>query len=154
MAEGAEFKPKKEFGSIAISDESEIKFYVDEYRGYTYGSMRTFLKRSTYSGPTKSGITLNPDLIEKVVAALEKLPAQPEALADKELARFPRKLGTELVVRITIYKDSTGVDVREWVNDGSYEGWSKKGVRIPYPEIAKAAGYLKEMAAFLKQLKG
>lgn len=149
MAESPQFNPKKEFGSIPISDESEIKFYVDEYRGYTYASMRTFLRRSTYTGPTKAGITMNAAMLDNVIKELSKLPPQPEVLQDKELARFPRKLGTELVLRITIYKDSTGVDVREWVNDGNYEGWSKKGVRIPYAEVGRAIGFLNQMLEFL-----
>ena len=151
MAETAIFKPIKEFGSIAISDESEIKFYVDQYKGYTYASARTFLKRSGYSGPTKAGVTMNPALLDNVVETLSKLSAQPQALEDKELARFPKKTSIEFVVRITIYKDTTGVDLREWVDDGDYKGWSKKGVRIPYQELPKALEYFREMREFLKK---
>ena len=44
MPETREFKPVKEFGSFSLSDTSEIKFYVDEYKGYKYGSIRTFVK--------------------------------------------------------------------------------------------------------------
>ncbi|MBI4386607.1 MAG: transcriptional coactivator p15/PC4 family protein [Elusimicrobia bacterium] len=149
MAEGKEFKPLKELGAIAVSEETEIKFYVDEYRGYPYASIRTFLKRSGYTGPTKAGITLNSATLDGVIATLSKLPAQPQQLADQELARFPRRPGTELVVRITIYKDTTGIDLREWVEDSTYKGWSKKGVRIPYPGLPKALEYLKGMKDFL-----
>lgn len=130
---------------MGLSDSSELKFYVDEYKGYKYGSVRTFLKGEKYSGPTKSGVTLNGALLDGVIEALSKLPKEPDALEDKELARFPKKMGIELVVRITIYKDSTGIDLREWVEDQAYKGWSKKGVRIPYKELDKALSYLKEM---------
>jgi hypothetical protein len=57
-------------------------------------------------------------------------------------------MGVELVVRITIFKDATGVDLREWVDeqvDGGYKGWSKKGVRIPYKDLAKSVSFLKDM---------
>ncbi len=145
MAETREFKPLKELGSIQLADTSELKFYVDEYKGYKYGSIRTFVKGETYSGPTKSGITMNPTILEGVITALSKLPAEPETLEEKELARFPKKMGIELVVRITIFRDTTGVDLREWVEDAEYKGWSKKGVRIPYKELAKSVQYLKEM---------
>jgi len=151
MSETAVFKPVKEFGNIALSEESEIKFYVDEYKGYTYASVRTFLKRSGYSGPTKAGITMNPALLGSVLEALSKLPAQLKAPEDKELARFPKKAGTELVARITLYKDTTGIDLREWVDDGSYKGWSKKGVRIPYQELPKTLEYFRGMLEFLKK---
>ena len=148
MAETREFKPLKELGDIPLNETSVLKFYVDEYKGYKYGSIRTFVKGDTYSGPTKSGVTMNPTILEGVIAAMTKLPAEPEALEEKELARFPKKMGIELVVRITIFKDSTGVDLREWVNeqtDGGYTGWSKKGVRIPYKDLAKSVAFLKDM---------
>jgi hypothetical protein len=118
---------------------------VDEYKGYKYGSIRTFVKGDSYSGPTKSGITLNAAILDGVIDALSKLPAEPSALADKELARFPKKTGIELVVRITLFRDTTGIDIREWVEENEYKGWSKKGVRIPYKELPAAVSHLKEM---------
>ncbi|MBI4422333.1 MAG: transcriptional coactivator p15/PC4 family protein [Elusimicrobia bacterium] len=143
------FAPLKEVGSLGVSEESEIKFYVDEYKGYKYASIRTFLKREGYTGPTKAGVTLKPDLLASVIDILSKLPTEPEALQEQELGRYPKKMGTELVVRVTIYKDTTGVDLREWVDDASYKGWSKKGVRIPYKDLPKAIEMLKEMQVFL-----
>jgi hypothetical protein len=149
MPEPKEFKPLKDLGSLAVTDASEIRFYVDEFKGHKYGSIRTFVKGDTYSGPTKSGVTLNETILGGVLEALGKLPPEPASLEEKELARFPKKIGVELVVRVTIYKDTTGVDFREWVNEESYKGWSKKGVRIPCKELAKAVGFLKEMRQFV-----
>ncbi|MBI3507631.1 MAG: hypothetical protein HY059_22575 [Proteobacteria bacterium] len=154
MVESREFRPVKEFGNISVSDDREIKFYVDEYKGYTYASVRTFLKREGYSGPTKAGITMNPNLLGSVIETLSKLTPEPSTTEDQELARYPKKAGIEFVVRITIHKDTTGIDLREWVNDGSYEGWSKKGIRIPYQYLAKTIDYMKQMGEFLKQPKG
>jgi len=154
MAETTTFAPLKDIGTLAVSEEAEIKFYVDEYKGFKYGSIRTFLKREGYTGPTKAGVTLNPTLLAGVLDALAKLPAEPEALQEVELARFPKKMGTEMVIRITIYKDTTGVDFREWIDDGSYKGWSKKGVRVPYKDMQKAIGFMKEMQVFLKSTEG
>ncbi len=145
MPETREFKPLKELGTMPLSETSELKFYVDEYKGYKYGSIRTFVKGDTYSGPTKSGVTLNSGMLDNMIETLSKLPKEPESLEDKELARFPKKMGIELVVRITIFKDTTGIDIREWVEEESYTGWSKKGVRIPYKENAQCIAYLKEM---------
>ncbi len=145
MAEPREFKPLKELGTISLSETTQLKFYVDEYKGYKYGSIRTFIQGDSYTGPTKSGITLNAILLDKVLPELQKLPKEPETTEDVELARFPKKAGVELVVRITIFRDTTGVDLREWVEDSSYKGWSKKGVRIPYKDVPQAASYLKEM---------
>lgn len=145
MTETRPFKPLKDLGTVTLSETSELKFYVDEYKGYKYGSIRTFVKGESYSGPTKSGVTLNAAILDGVIEALSKLPEQPAALQDTELARFPKKAGVELVVRVTLFKDTTGVDLREWVEENEYKGWSKKGVRIPYKDLAAAMAYLKEM---------
>jgi hypothetical protein len=152
MADAAAFAPLKDIGTLELSEESEIKFYVDEYKGFKYASIRTFLKREGYTGPTKAGVTLNPTVLAGVLESLAKLPPEPQALEEQELARFQKKAGTELVVRVTIYKDATGVDFREWIDDGTYKGWSKKGVRVPYKDLQKAIGFLKEMQTFLRSV--
>lgn len=150
MSEGPEFKPLKEFGVIALTESSEVRFYVDEYKGFPYASIRTFIKRDTYSGPTKAGITLNAGLLESVLETLDKLPPEPTTTEDQELARFPKKAGLEVVLRITLYRDTTGIDFREWVDDGVYKGWSKKGVRINYAELGQTKKHLTDMLQFLK----
>jgi hypothetical protein len=149
MAEAKEFKPLKELGAVTLTETSELKFYVDEYKGHRYGSIRTFVKGDAYSGPTKSGVTLNGRVLDDTISALEKLPAEPAALEDQELIRIPKKAGVELVVRVTIYKDTTGLDLREWVDEAEYKGWSKKGVRIPYKDLAQTITFLRQMKALV-----
>jgi hypothetical protein len=150
MSEESAFKPLKDFGKIELTDSSEVRFYVDEFKGHPYASIRTFIKRDTYSGPTKSGVTLNVGLIEQALGKLEALPKEPASTEDVELARLPKKQGLELVLRVTLYRDTTGIDFREWVDDGTYKGWSKRGVRINYSELPTILKYLKEMLAFLQ----
>lgn len=149
MPETREFKPLKELGEIPLGDESVLKYYIDEFKGHKYGSIRRFVKGEAYSGPTKSGITMNARLLDSVIETLSKLPAEPAALEDLELARWPKKAGVELVVRITIYKDTTGIDLREWVDEPEYKGPSKKGVRVPYKELARTLELLRQMKALL-----
>lgn len=149
MAEAKEFKPLKELGAIAIGETSELKFYVDEFKGHRYGSIRTFVKGDAYSGPTKAGVTMNARVLEETIPVLEKLPAQPAAAEDLELVRVPKKMGVEFVVRITHYKETVGIDFREWVDEAEYKGWSKKGVRVPYKDLAAMVGYLRQMKALV-----
>jgi len=151
MAEAKQFKPLKEFGAIEQAESSKIRFYVDEFKGHPYASIRTFVENDAYSGPTKSGVTLNFDILGKVIDVLEKLPTEPGTTEDKELARFPKRAGLDLAVRITIYRDTTGIDFREWVDDASYKGWSKKGVRVAYAQLGAAIELLKAMHLFLKE---
>jgi hypothetical protein len=145
MAEAKEFKPLKELGAIALSEASELKFYVDEFKGHRYGSIRTFVKGDAYSGPTKAGVTLNGRVLDEMIPVLEKLPARPAEAADRELIRVPKKAGVELVARVALYKDTVGIDLREWVDEPEYKGWSKKGVRVPYKDLAAMVGYLRQM---------
>lgn len=150
MAEPREFKPLKELGEISLGgDRSVLKFYVDEFKGHKYGSIRTFVTGEAYSGPTKSGITMNGRILEDAIPALAKLSPEPPAAEDVELGRWPKKQGVELVARITHFKDTVGVDLREWVDEAEYKGWSKKGVRIPYKDLPKALDFLRQMKALI-----
>ena len=151
MAESKEFKPLKDLGGIVLSESSELKFYVDEYKGHRYGSIRTFVKGDAYSGPTKVGVTLNGRVLDDILPILEKLPGESKDSADRELIRVPKKAGVELVVRITIYKETIGIDIREWVDEPDYKGWSKKGVRIPYKDLGKMLGFLRQMKALVSK---
>jgi hypothetical protein len=151
MPESREFKPLKELGDIPLGDSSVLKFYVDEFKGHKYGSIRTFVTGEAYSGPTKSGVTMNARILEEALPILEKLPPGAAASADRELGRWPKKLGVELVARLIVYNDATSVDLREWVDEAGYKGWSKKGVRIPYKDLPKALEFLRAMKSFVAQ---
>ena len=143
------FNPLKDIGRLPVNETSELRIYVDEFKGFPFGSIRTFVKRDNYEGPTKAGVTLKGQVLDGVIETLEKLPSEPTAVEEVELARFAKKPGVELVVRVTIYRDTTGIDLREWVDEETYKGWSKKGVRINYADVAKTVGCLKEMRTFL-----
>ena len=153
MADALEFKSLHLAGTLSVNESSEIRFYVDEFKGHRYASMRTFVKNDNYSGPTKAGVTMNLKVLEAVLEKLAPLPEQPEHAEDVELARVEKKPELELVVRITIYRDETGLDFREFVDEeerGGYKGWSKKGVRIAYSELPKIRELLASMRDFLK----
>ncbi len=149
MAEAKEFKPLQELGAIPLGETSELKFYVDEFKGHRYGSIRTFVKGEAYSGPTKAGVTLNARVLEETLPALERLAAEPAGAEDRELVRVPKKMGVELVVRVMFHQETAGVDFREWVDEAGVSGWSKKGVRVPYNSLALMVGYLRQMKALV-----
>ena len=139
------FKILQEVGVLPSTEGSEIRFSIDEYRGYKYGSIRKYLNRDSYNGPTRSGITMSAEIIAGILDVLEKLPKEPHALADVELGKFAKRPGLSVVARITIYRDATGIDLREWQEDTSYTGWTKKGIRLPYEHIGLIIDYLKKM---------
>ena len=144
-----EFKPLKEVGSIAASSTSELRFYIDEFRGRRYASIRRFLKSPRYTGPTRSGVTMDAELLQSVLDSLKDHSADPAAAKEAELGRFARRPGVELVVRIQIYKDRPGIDIREWLETDQYKGWSKKGVRIPFEKMTELVQHLRGLHAEL-----
>lgn len=144
MAAGG-FRVLREIGVLASTEGAEIRFSIDEFRGHRYGSIRKYLKRDSYSGPTRSGITMSPPIAAGGLDALEKLPAEPAALEDREIGRYAKRAGLMVVARITIYRDSTGIDLREWQDDVSYKGWTKRGIRLPYEKIREIISFLKQM---------
>ncbi|MFA5162249.1 MAG: hypothetical protein WC421_08380 [Elusimicrobiales bacterium] len=139
------FKVLQDIGAIKSGSGSEIKFSVDEYRGHPYGSIRKYLKGDTYTGPTRSGVTMSPAIVTGILEALEKLPPEPTAIKEEEIGRYAKRPGLMLVARITIYMDSTGIDLREWQDDVSYKGWTKRGIRLPYDQLVMIKSFFAKM---------
>lgn len=138
-------------GALASEDGSEIKFSIDSYKGYKYVSIRKYLKSETYSGPTKAGITLSPEIVGKINTALEALPEDYKAVQEGELGKYAKKQGLSIVLRVSSYMGSKGIDLRQWQEDESYTGWTKKGIRLPIEKLkevkelfAKTAKYFEE----------
>jgi len=146
------FKVLKEIGVLPATEGSEIRFSIDEYRGHRYGSIRKYLKRDSYTGPTRSGITMSPSIVAGMLAAMEKLPAGQTKPAESELGRYAKRPGLVVVVRITVYRDSVGIDLREWQDDVSYKGWTKRGIRLPYERLAEIKGFLTEMRSVMPDI--
>ncbi|OPY54631.1 MAG: Transcriptional Coactivator p15 (PC4) [Methanosaeta sp. PtaU1.Bin112] len=48
-----------------------------------------------------------------------------------ELGRLKKNDTTEIVVQMTEFRGSVGIDIREYVTSERYTGWSKNGIRIP-----------------------
>ena len=150
MAESA-FSVLNLIGALASEDGSEIKFSIDSYKGYKYVSIRKYLKSETYSGPTKAGITLSPEIVGKINTALAALPEDYKAVQEGELGKYAKKQGLSIVLRVSSYMGSKGIDLRQWQEDESYTGWTKKGIRLPTEKLkevkelfAKTAKYFEE----------
>ncbi len=149
MAGAKEFKRLEDLGALPLGETSELRFYVDEFKGHRYGSIRTFVAGDSYSGPTKAGVTLNGRVLDETLPVLEKLPLEPADKEDRELVRVPKKPGVELVVRVTLYKGEAGVDFREWHDEAGFKGWSQKGVRVPYKDLAATIAFLRRMKSLV-----
>jgi len=63
---------------------------------------------------------------------------------DREIGRIRKNSTTEIVVKITEFKGSVGVDIREFVTSDRYTGWTKNGTRIPADKVCELAGIIGE----------
>lgn len=129
------FEILTQIGSLVLDDGNEIKFSVDSYRGHKYVSVRKYLKTETYSGPTKAGITLSPEIVGKIAQALNTLPQDIAQIQDGELGKYAKRQGLSIVLRISSYMGSKGIDLRQWQEDDAYKGWTKKGIRLPIEKL-------------------
>ncbi len=129
------FEILTQIGSLVLDDGNEIKFSVDSYRGHKYVSVRKYLKTDTYSGPTKAGITLSPEIVAKIALALNTLPQDAAQIQDGELGKYAKRQGLSIVLRVSSYMGSKGIDLRQWQEDDAYKGWTKKGIRLPIEKL-------------------
>ena len=122
-------------GVLPIDEGSEIKISIDSFKNHKYVSIRKYLKSDTYTGPTKAGITLSPEMIDKVYQTINSLPDNVEEIEDKELGRFAKRKGLNIVLRVSSYMNVKGLDLRQYQEDSTYTGWTKKGIRLPLEKI-------------------
>lgn len=151
MAES--FKVIEEIGILPAGESSEIRFTFDEYRRHRYFSIRKYLKRRSYTGPTRSGITMGKEIAAGILGSLKQLPKDAPQVEEKELGKFAKKPGLSVILRITTYQGLKGIDLREWQEDSAYKGWTKRGIRLAYKDLDKIIQYLTKMEHLASEKK-
>lgn len=152
MAEST-FAVLSTIGALTAEDGSEIKFSIDSYKGYKYVSIRKYLKSETYSGPTKAGITLSPEIVSKINTALNTLPQDYKDVQEGELGKYAKKQGLSIVLRVSSYMGIKGIDLRQWQEDESYTGWTKKGIRLPVEKLTEVKDLFAKTAKYFEENK-
>ena len=148
MAESS-FIRLQQIGTLQSESGSEVQFSIDAYRGYRYASIRKYLTSGSYIGATRAGITLTPEIVKAVAPLIAALPDSPEQLQDQQLGKFAKRAGLSVIVRISSFQGSKGLDLRQWQEDESYKGWTKKGIRLPASKIKEIKELFAKTAAAL-----
>ncbi len=143
------FMMLQQIGTLVLDDSSEIRFSIDAYRGYRYASIRKYLTQGNYTGATRAGITLTPDIVKAVAPAIAQLPDDPAQLTDVELGKYAKRPGLSVIVRISSFRDTRGLDFRQWQEDERYKGWTKKGIRLPAEKIKEVKVLFAQLAEAL-----
>lgn len=145
------FMVLKDVGVLALEDGGEVRFTLDAYRNYRYASVRKYMSSESYSGATRAGITMTPEIVTALAPLLAKLPDNPNEIKDGDIGKFAKRPGMSVVARVSTFRGARGLDLRQWQEDSVYTGWTKKGIRLPLEKIKEIKKLFLDMAAALKE---
>lgn len=127
----------RDIGGFALSPQEEIRFSLEAYRGFRYVSVRKYVQEGDFSGPTKEGITLTPEIVRALVPRLLALPEAENALKIETVGKFAKRPGICVIVGVVSFGSVRGLEMRQWEQE---KGFIKKGIVLPlvhWPEIRK-----------------
>lgn len=128
------FAKLREIGEISLEGGEEIRFSIDVYRGYRYVSIRRYLMSDSFSGATRAGITMTPEILRVLQPIIAALSDDEKQIKDGQLGKFAKRPGICIIASISTFKGSRGLDLRQW-QEGL--GWTKKGIRLPLEKLSQ-----------------
>ena len=137
------FTVLRDIGSLPLTENEEIRFSIDVYRGFRYVSVRRYLQTDGFAGPTRDGLTLTVEIIRVLEPKIAALPDDPKSVEDGQLGKFAKRQGSCVVVAIGSFKGKRGLALRQWQDEC---GWTKKGIWLPLE-------HLKEIKALFRQTR-
>lgn len=118
-------------GTIPLDENRELYFLISSFRGKRLAHIREFLKTARYTGYTKRGIAFNITTLESIINVLNGFPSTQNVNHEQEIGKISKNNVATIIVRLIEQKKTYYLDIREYIETESYEGWTKKGVRIP-----------------------
>lgn len=138
-------------GEIELSDQTRFIFSVENVRGEDYGSVRLWADLPKYSGPTPSGLFLVKPQLQEVSSIISAL--TPEIIEntqqEKIIEQIPLSRGRSIRISLQYFKAKPKLDIREYVQSGNYEGYTKRGVSI-YPGHFRK--FIEELDKLIKKI--
>ncbi len=134
-------------GKISLGRTAELRFERSLFKGKNYINIRRFVESANFTGYTKKGVTLSPDIAQQLVNALNQYLQTSEANRNDEICRLTKNETTELIAR-TLPPDEkhdvTSIDIREYVQTENYTGWTQKGFRLHINEIDNIINFMND----------
>lgn len=128
--------------AVPVSETAQLMLGVSGYRGKPFGAIRRFVAGKKYSGPTKSGFALAPDVLQVFFDRLTDLNSRLDELLKGtlpvEFCRIRKNAQSELVVSLVVDEKKPGatyLDVRTFVKSVKFTGWTRKGIRVPIESL-------------------
>ena len=138
----------RDMGVLPLSAQEEIRFSIDAYRGYRYVSVRRHVKTDNFSGPTRDGITLSPDIVRALVPMLLALPEDDKQLKLGPVGKFAKRPGICVVVSVAEFRGGRGLEFRLWSEE---KGYSKNNLWLPLNKWADIRRLFKDTLAALDE---
>jgi len=132
-------------GSIQLTRTTSLVFSVTPWKGRMLAHVRKFVSSEKYEGPTKSGLAMGGDVLTSVIDALTRLKVEAPGATETQFAKVHKAGGTDIMVTIIPPDDLKAlpnVDVREYVDNDTYTGPTKKGVRFTWDKLTEVIGLL------------
>lgn len=133
----------REIGALALENGEEVRFSIDAYRGYRYVSIRRYIQTDGFTGATRDGVTLTPEILHALLPLAAALPDDAKLAKDGVVGKFAKRPGICIVLSVSAFRGRRGLDLRQWQEAG---GRAKKGIWLPYEKI-------KEIKKLLTQTK-
>ena len=127
----------RDIGEIVLKEDESIRFSLDAYHGYRYASVRRYLKTDGFTGATRDGVTMTPEIVQAMAPKILSLPDRIESIPDGMIGKFAKRAGICVVASVATFRGARGLDLRQWEE---VKGFTKKGIWIPLeklPEIKK-----------------
>lgn len=130
-------------GIVPLDENRELHFLISPYKGRRLAHIREFLKTTKYTGYTKRGIALNDTTLESIINILNGFPSIQNVNHDQEIGRISKNNVTTIIVRLIEQGRTCYLDIREYIETERYEGWTKKGARIPLKAYDEAKVFIR-----------
>ena len=140
MLDGS-FLRLREIGTLVLREGEEIHFSIDVYRGYRYVSIRRYVQTDHFSGPTKDGVTLTPEIVRAFVPRLLALPEQAGAVKLGSVGKFAKRPGICIVAAMVEIGTQRGLELRQWEQE---KGFMHTGIFLPLAQWEKIRQLFKD----------
>jgi len=130
--------PDKEIGFVELTATTRIVFSVGSWKGQSRASIRKFIATEKYTGPTKSGMSLDGPTVVQLLTALRTLQSTVPAKGQDQFASVCNTGDWEIRLAIIPPDEDhelPSVDIREFVDTPRYTGPTKAGVRFPWNKL-------------------
>lgn len=140
----------REIGILEVNAQEEVRFSIDAYHGYRYVSVRRYVKaEGGFSGPTRDGVTLTPEIVRTLVPRLLALPTDEKQLKRGPVGKFAKRPGICIVVEVAELRAEPGLWLRQWSQE---KGISQNGVWLPLARWAQIRKLFADTLAALDEV--